>query len=185
MVFQNMTLATQRSIGSGLRRWRILHRVKQTHAAELFGVTQSTISRWEAGVIEPEPEQRSAILEKIQARLSAPADRVLARLVAENPRGVHLICDLSHRLLAASPERLKEFSRDDLIGESLWPFATEEICAIENEIRDKGFTTGSAVTFETGSNDSTVVSIRPSTCQWSWMTLSDGAAVRLVETIAR
>ena len=180
-----MTFAPQRSIGGGLRRWRILHRVKQTHAAELFGVTQSTISRWEAGVIEPEPEQRHAILEKIQARLSAPADRVLARLVAENPRGMHLICDLSHRLLAASPERMKEFSRDDLVGQSLWPFATEEIRAVEKEIQESEFTTGAAVTFETGRNDSTVVSILPSTCQWSWMTLSDGAAVRLVETIAR
>ncbi|WP_371350758.1 helix-turn-helix domain-containing protein, partial [Salmonella sp. M265] len=37
------------SLGPALRRWRLLHRVKQTHAAELLGVAQSTISRWESG----------------------------------------------------------------------------------------------------------------------------------------
>jgi len=34
-------------LGPQLKRWRALHRVKQSHAAELFGVAQSTISRWE------------------------------------------------------------------------------------------------------------------------------------------
>ncbi|MDC6133730.1 helix-turn-helix transcriptional regulator, partial [Burkholderia gladioli] len=37
------------SPGASLRRWRTLRRIKQEHAAALFGVSQSTISRWEAG----------------------------------------------------------------------------------------------------------------------------------------
>jgi len=34
-------------IGPILKHWRVLNRVKQLHAAQMFGVCQSTISRWE------------------------------------------------------------------------------------------------------------------------------------------
>ncbi len=93
------------SLGPALRRWRLLHRVKQTHAAELLGVAQSTISRWESGTQALLVEERARLERLLGARLEAAADQALARLVEANPQPVHLICDLTHRLLACSPAR--------------------------------------------------------------------------------
>ena len=87
-------------LGAALR-WRLLNRIKQTHAAELFGVAQSTISRWESGVQEMEPAERAQVERRLSARLDAAADRALARLVDAGPSPMHLVCDLSHALLAA------------------------------------------------------------------------------------
>ncbi|PPB84265.1 helix-turn-helix protein [Mycetohabitans endofungorum] len=56
-------------LGSQLRRWRALHRIKQAHAAELFGVSQSTISRWEAGLQPMELAEQRHVAHTLSARL--------------------------------------------------------------------------------------------------------------------
>jgi len=53
------TPATHPQLGAALKRWRLLHHVKQSHAAELFNVNQSTISRWESGTQAMEPAERA------------------------------------------------------------------------------------------------------------------------------
>lgn len=68
--------------GIALRRWRVLHRVKQSHAAELFKVTQSTISRWESGVQALDPDAHLQLERLLAARLESAADQALARLKA-------------------------------------------------------------------------------------------------------
>ncbi len=172
-------------VGLALRRWRLLHRVKQAHAAELFNVTQSTISRWEAGTITPEPVQSRRLWSVLGARLDAAADRALGLLVSESPRSIHLICNATHTLLAASSSRSKEFSARGLTGQSLWPFATPEIAGMEARLREveQDVATSRSIEFETGANGSSVVPIRSSRCRWTWMMLSDGSAARLVETL--
>src|SRR6185312_845095 len=84
---------TPLALGRALRRWRLLHRVKQEHAAQIFGVAQSTISRWEAGRQAMEPTERTKLEAIVCARLDSAADRVLAALVNESPRPVHLLCE--------------------------------------------------------------------------------------------
>ena len=69
-------------LGPQLKRWRALHRVKQNHAAELFGVAQSTISRWEAGRQQMSPDERATAERLLAARLDSAGDHALARLVA-------------------------------------------------------------------------------------------------------
>lgn len=175
-------------LGPALRRWRLLHRVKQAHAAELFGVTQSTISRWEAGLQAMEPAERAKVEALLAARLNPGADHVLAGLVADSPRPVHLICDLSHRLLALSARRAADFGCDAnaLIGQSLWPFITAELAAMEAELPERGWYEGAVVPpieLDTGSNGSNLVPVRPSRCRWTRFILSDGTAARLVETL--
>ncbi|MBF3202546.1 helix-turn-helix transcriptional regulator, partial [Pseudomonas aeruginosa] len=65
------------SLGPALRRWRLLHRVKQTHAAELLGEAQSTISRWESGTQALLVEERARLERLLGARLEAAADQAL------------------------------------------------------------------------------------------------------------
>lgn len=175
-------------LGVALRRWRLLHRVKQAHAAELFNVTQSTISRWETGVQNMEPAERARVEQLLSARLDSAADHALARLVGESPRPVHLICDLTHRLLACSPSRAAQFSVpiSDLLGQSLWSYSTAEIARKESELGDLGWRetlAPPALEFSSGANDSRVVPIRQSLCRWTRITLADGTAARLVETL--
>ncbi|ABR81330.1 transcriptional regulator [Pseudomonas aeruginosa] len=176
------------SLGPALRRWRLLHRVKQAHAAELFGVAQSTISRWESGAQALRAEERTRLETLLGARLETAADRALARLVDGSPQPMHLICDLTHRLLACSPARATQFAvpLGDLLGRSLWPYCSEEILRQEAALEDLGWRellAPPALEFASGTNASTIVPIRRSRCRWTRLTLSDGRAVRLVETL--
>ena len=170
-----------------LRRWRTLRRIKQAHAAALFGVSQSTISRWEAGTLTIGVDELARIEPLLAARLDSAADNALARLVNFNALPMHLVCDLTHRLLACSPSRAVEFSApiSTLMGESLWPFATEAIQSREHSLRASGWGDHptQSVEFDTGSNASTLVPIRDSRCRWTRFTLSDGTVARLVETL--
>jgi transcriptional regulator with XRE-family HTH domain len=186
---QRMAAVPNPALGPALRRWRLLHRVKQVHAAELFGVAQSTISRWESGRQAMESKEQEKVEAIVGARLDAAADRVLAELIGESPRAVHLICDLTHRLLACSPQRARQFGvpQSDLIGRSLWRFATPELIAVEGTLADRGWhdrPSPPPVECDTGANRSRIVRIRQSRCRWTRLLLSDGAPARLVETLA-
>jgi transcriptional regulator with XRE-family HTH domain len=188
MAVQNSAVQNS-SLGPALRRWRVLHRVKQRHAAELFGVAQSTVSRWESGRQAMEPEEQAKVEAVVGARLDAAADRVLAALVCESPRAVHLICDLTHRLLACSSRRAEQFGvpESDLIGRSLWPFATDALAAMEGTLAGRGWYERLApppLEIDTGRNRSPIVRIRPSRCRWTRLLLSGGTPARLVETLS-
>lgn len=175
------------SAGNALRRWRALRRVKQAHAAEWFGVAQSTLSRWEAGTLPITGDALVRLESLLSARLDSATDSALQRLVTYDTRAVHLVCDVTHRLLACSAARAAEFSSplSMLMGVSLWPFATQEIVLREASLRDAGWHDGQApsLEFDTGSNDSVEVPIRASRCRWTRLTLSDGTVARLVETL--
>ena len=173
--------------GRALRRWRRLRGVKQSHAAELFGVTQATLSRWEQGHHRlPEAAQRK-LSQLLQAPLDSAADAGLRRLVEGSTLPTHLICDLSHRLLAASPSRFAQWAADDadLRGSSLWPFATDEIRAAEGRLGELGwYDDGVAqVSFDNGANGSEIVPIEPGMLVWERLQLSDGTLARLVTSL--
>jgi transcriptional regulator with XRE-family HTH domain len=171
-----------------LRRWRRLRGVKQSHAAELFDVSQATLSRWERGQHRIPNTAVRKLSRLLAAPLDSAGDAVLRRLVESSSLPVHLICDLSHRLLAASPVRLAEWTADaaELRGVSLWDFATDEIRAAEGRLGDLGwYDDGAAqVSFWTGPNDSPIVTIDSGVLVWERLQLSDGTLARLVTSIA-
>lgn len=163
---------------------RRLRGMKQSHAAELLGVSQATISRWEASGQAPSPEAREALMRLLAAPVAA--DAALKRLVEAASTPVHLVCDLSHTLLAASPARTARWRRpaSELIGRSLWPCASPEIQALEGRLDGLGWreSAGDALAFWTGANTDRLVPIRPGWTVWERIRLADGREGRLVST---
>jgi len=173
--------------GRALSRWRRLRGVKQSHAAELFGVTQATLSRWERGYHRLPDEAAHKLTTLLAAPLDSAGDAGLRRLVESSALPVHLICDLTHRLLAASPQRFAEWTADasDLRGTSLWRFATDEIQQAESRLGDLGwYDEGTTeLRFWTSDNHDPMVRIVPGILVWERLTLSDGTLARLVTTV--
>ncbi len=174
------------ALGRSLRAWRAARRVKQAHAAEVLGVSQATVSRWENGALAPSPRESARLADLLAARPDTDADRALLDLVESSSQSAHLICDLSHRLLAASPARSREWSlpKEDLMGVSLWRYASAAIVAAEAGLGEAGWyePLAPALSIETGPNDSNEVPIRPGRMDWTRLRLSDGRFARLVRT---
>lgn len=173
-------------LGRSLRTWRALRHMKQSHAAELLGVSQATVSRWEHGDYEPSPAEQRALRHLLCARPDSAADRELARLVTRSAGDMHLVCDLTHRLLAASATRRACWSRSfgELENTSFWRYATEAIIEAEGQLPDLGWFDPAPpeVKVRTGPNRSNVVPIRPCITRWIRIPLSDGSFARLTES---
>jgi transcriptional regulator with XRE-family HTH domain len=188
MTASGYSICAADGLGRSLRLWRALRRVKQAHAAELLRVSQAMVSRWEAGTLVPDAEEQARLRQLMSARLDSAADHALARLVTDSSTSAHLVCDLTHRLLAASCGRSRDwdFRTPELLGVSLWRFATPEIQAAEAALTEDGWFEPEppAVELDTGANGSPVVPIRQGRMRWTRLQLSDGAFVRLAETIA-
>lgn len=175
-------------MAAALGHWRRARRMKQSHAAELLGVSQATLSRWEAGARMPDAESLERIAALIAAGLDSDGDRALGALVASSTQPAHLICDITHRLLALSPSRARQCRGDpsDLLGGSLWRFATEAIARAEGRLEALGWFEPAppSVIAETEANrPDSDLPIAPSRFRWTRMRLSDGRFVRLVETL--
>jgi transcriptional regulator with XRE-family HTH domain len=183
-----MTPTEPSSLGPALRRIRLVRGWKQSAVAAKLGVDQSSISRLERGDIEPSPEVHERLLALISARLDGHGDAGLRRLIVNAALPVHLICDATHRLLAASRPRESQWRRpvSDLIGVTLWPFVTAEIAAAEASLEARGWREGAhlaGLRVFTEANQSHEVPIPRSTLLWERMTLADGSVARLVSDI--
>lgn len=176
----------ERALGRSLRTWRALRRIKQQHAAQLLGVSQATVSRWENGQAPPDAGEAARLRALMAARLDSAADAVLARLVSTSAEPVHLICDFTHRLLAASKAREAQFKvpTATLLGTSLWRYASEDIVVAEGRLAEQGwFEPGPpSIEFRTRAYDSGDLVIHACDTRWVRFQLSDGSFVRLVES---
>ncbi|WP_420336543.1 helix-turn-helix domain-containing protein [Roseibium sp.] len=180
----NETAVLASSLGPSLRRWRVLNRVKQQSLARDLGVSQSRISRWESGQAEPDALDRQRITQLLRARPETASDRALLDLVTQAATPVHLVCDLTHRLLAASPARTRDWrvSVADLIDTPLWRFASEGIKVAENGLEDSGWfePLGPDIVYLTERAEFAELTIPESRIRISRLALSDGRFARLV-----
>ena len=177
------------SLAFTLRLVRRHRGMKQAHAAELLSVTQSTVSRIERGELKPAGALRNRLLDLVSARIDPARDAALRRLVEGSASPVHLVCDLTHRLLAASGPREREWRRpaSELRGQPLWRYASEAIRSAEARLPDLGWGEregAHALTFVTGANDLDELRILPGVQIWERILLSDGSPARLVTSPA-
>lgn len=175
--------APDAEFGRHLRHWRRESDIKQARLADILGVTQATVSRWEKGMQRPAPVQLDLIDQMMTRKRNFRLDQAIKRLVIHSNQRVHLIEDRSHRLLCASQAREHEWQRDcsDLLGTSLWRFATPEIAVAEKSLHDLGWHEDQTdhLTFETSRRDGAPMRIVDSYILWERFFLSDGTAVRL------
>jgi len=170
--------------GSALRRSRMARGMKQTHLAELLGVNQATVSRWERGQLAPTKSQCARLRAIFEAApYSASHDAALRRLVEGSSQRVHLVCDRTHRLLAASSARWSQWrlERSDLDGACMLAFASEDILQMERRLDDLGWRDGRLceLEVETRANGRPDVPIEPGRFVWQQVLLSDGSVGRL------
>ncbi len=173
--------------GGALRRMRLLRGMKQSHLAECLGVTQSTVSRWESGSL-PLPDVQWRLARRALAPLVASVEEaVLVRLVEQSRSRVHLICDRTHRLIAASPARCENWRipYGRLKGQPMLPYASPEILKAESTLAGLGWHEGRVprLVVATGPNARGDVPILPGRVLWERVGLGDGAAGRLVTTL--
>jgi transcriptional regulator with XRE-family HTH domain len=168
-----------------VRRTRLLSGMKQSHLAELLGVGQASVSKWESGRHVPAPEILDRLARFVAEPPQTPSDAILKRLVEQSARPMHLICDATHRLLAASQPRRSRWRLADNSGVPMWPYATPEIRQAEETLASIGWTerADSAVFFETSGSAHPVVSIDPSTVLWERLHIGDHGWARLVTTL--
>lgn len=172
------------NLGPSLRRWRVVNRVKQQALAADLGVSQSKISRWENGTVQPEGADRQKVAWLLCASPRSNADRALLDLVVTSSVPVHLVCDLSNRLLAASPHRARHWHvpLSDLMGRPLWRFASEGIRRMENELGERGWfePLGPDIVYVTERAEFAELTIPESRIRITRLALSDGCFARLV-----
>ena len=154
----------------------------------MAGVTQTTVSRWEHGVIDPQPDLAQRLVAMLGGTAGGWGDGPLRRLVETSPLPVHLVVDTDHRLLAASPLREQEWARhsSSLGGQSLWPFATDAIRAAEAGLREAGWWDDAGpqvIELRTGEGRAGLP-IRDGVMLWERLYLADATPVRLCTTIA-
>ena len=171
-----------------LKRLRSVRGIKQSHLAEILGVDQATVSRWERGTARPGAAAHARLERLLCAPADPAADRALKRLVETSPDPVHLVCDVTHRLLAASPSREAEWSAPAaaFLGTPLFRYASEAIRTHEARLADLGWYESLAprLVFRTGANLSDEIRILPSRMMWERLALADGSIARLVTTLA-
>ncbi|MBS0518904.1 MAG: helix-turn-helix transcriptional regulator [Proteobacteria bacterium] len=182
-----LPLPPAEALGRALKAWRGLRRVKQSHAAELFGVSQGTVSRWEAGRQAPSAREAARLRALLGATPDGAADAAILQLVRSSTAPVHLVCDMSHRLLAASRARARAWRvpAESLQGTSLWRYASDDIRRAEQCLGERGWFEPDAapVTLVTRPNRFAEVPIRAGRVRWTRLRLSDGSFARLVETL--
>lgn len=174
--------------GRRLKRLRRALGMKQAVLAGMAGVDQTTVSRWEAGRILPtEPVQRQ-VLRMVGS--SGAGDAALRRLVEGSADCLHLVEDASHVCLAYSGGRAREWqvSQRQMLGQSLWRFATDEIREAEAGLDPAGWWDSALPEprrFMTSGAHHDEIRIHEGLIVWERMYLADGTPVRLVSGARR
>lgn len=128
--------------GRIIRSVREMLGLTQQGFAERLEVSQATVSRWESGHTEPDPESRRRI-HALAGRSTSTADAALYRMVRRAPSIMGLF-DLTMRVLAVSDmaAEVNGLEPSAVIGMDYRPLFTEEVAAAYESAVRQGFFTG-------------------------------------------
>jgi DNA-binding XRE family transcriptional regulator len=171
------------SFGLRLRRLRRAKNVKQAALADLLGVDQATVSRWESGSRSPLAAVQHRAFDTLGPLRSH--DAALRRLVERSADCVHLVDEASHVCLAYSPRRARDWGTTPraMLGVSLWRFATDDIRRAEAELVQTGWWEVAVPPPKAFVAERTVhgeIRISAGTIVWERVYLADGTPARLV-----
>lgn len=171
-----------KGFGVRLKRLRTTQNVKQAYVARIADVDQATVSRWERGLAQPGETQIDRVLAALQPNTFE--DSALRRLIESSSLTAHLITDVDHRLLAASPSRECEWgvSANQLRGQSVWAAASPTIVEAEQNLSNLGWwdtQNPAKVTIELDAFDNGFLPIIAGHMVWERVWLQDGSPARL------
>jgi transcriptional regulator with XRE-family HTH domain len=168
-----------------MRRYRTVRGIKQAHLAELLRVSQSTVSKWENGSL-PSEDQYFHILGLLGANPSTIADTWLARLVETSREPIHAVCDITHRLLVASPTRYQEWCSDriEMFHRPLLHDAPLDIIEAEQRLLQQSLPSlDRPMLIKTAGQVYGRYRVNAGFLLWERLQLTDGTWVRLVTTV--
>jgi transcriptional regulator with XRE-family HTH domain len=173
--------------GGQLRRFRRLRSLKQTALAELIGVDQATISRWESGRQNPDLAMQHRLRDLM--RRIEPREEILLKHWINASVGYTVLCDEDRIIRAASPSycSIHGLSSADVLGLSSIPVFTAELERALWLAIDRGFFEGevASATVVGRANALSGQSLDiPGMSVWTPVPLTDGRVLRRVDRIA-
>ena len=173
--------------GAQLRRFRRLRALKQTALAELIGVDQATVSRWESGRQSPDLSMQQRLRDLM--RRIEPREEVLLSHWINASVGYTVLCDEDRIIRAASPSycTIHGIAASDVVGMSSIPAYTAELERALWLAVDRGFFEGDVASI-TVVGRANALSGRPRDIPgisvWTPVPLTDGRVLRRVDRIA-
>ena len=125
-----------------MRRFRRLRALKQAALAEIVGVDQATVSRWESGRQNPDLGMQQRLRDLMRG--IEPREEVLLKHWINASVGYTVLCDGERVIRAASPSYccIHGVSPADVLGVSTFPVFTAELEQALWLAVDRGFFEG-------------------------------------------
>ncbi len=170
-----------------MRRFRRLRALKQVALAELIGVDQATVSRWESGRQSPDLAMQQRLRDLM--RRIEPGEEVLLKHWINASIGYTVLCDEDRIIRAASASycSIHGLSPAEVLGRSTIPTFTAELEQALWLAVDRGFFEGqvasATVVARTNALSGQPRKI-PGISVWTPVRLTDGRVLRRVDRIA-
>jgi transcriptional regulator with XRE-family HTH domain len=169
-----------------LRRFRRLRALKQTALAEMLGVDQATVSRWESGRQAPDLGMQRRLRSLMQH--AGPRQEVLLKHWINTAIGYTSLSDENRVVVAASPSfcDFQRIDANEIVGMSLIPAFTEELEQLWGIAVERGFLEGDIASVTTVSRANLLSGQERNIgtiAVWTPVPLADAQVLRRVDVI--